>query len=151
MQLPGNPFLVSIFPGPNPFQEFFTAQFTAIHTLFSQVLFNNILRSNTGVIAARQPQGVIALHPAAANQDVLDGIIQSMAHMQRTGNVRWWYNYGKRSLVWVAGSMEIITLEPKMIPFYLHCIRIINRRQHVFSHNITPSYLAFKCGSYKTV
>ena len=55
---------------------------------FHKVAFHNHLRGDPCVILARLPQRVMALHPVPARQDVLQGVVEGVAHVQNAGHVR---------------------------------------------------------------
>jgi len=49
---------------------------------FSERFFHNVLRGDAGVIGARHPQGVCALHTRKADEDILKGAVERMAHVK---------------------------------------------------------------------
>ena len=51
-------------PLPDPFDELLPAEVVPGETLFRQLLFDDVLRRDPGMVHPRQPQGVVALHPA---------------------------------------------------------------------------------------
>jgi len=53
-----------------------------------QLPLDHHLRRYTGVIGPRLPQHVLAAHALEAAQHVLQRVIERMAHMQGTGDVR---------------------------------------------------------------
>ena len=53
-----------------------------------QQAFHHHLRRDAGMVGAGLPQHVAALHPPPADQRVLDGEGQRVAHMQAAGDVR---------------------------------------------------------------
>ena len=46
-------------------------------------------RGNGGVVGTGHPTRVFALHAGPAYQDVLDGVVEHVAHVQYTGDVGW--------------------------------------------------------------
>ena len=58
-----NPVSVFIFPIPHPFQELLPAQIITGQAFFSEFLFHLDLCSNTSMVNAGHPQGIITLHP----------------------------------------------------------------------------------------
>ena len=53
-----------------------------------QLALDHHLGGDAGVVRARQPQHRLALHPVIAGEDVLQGVVQRMADVQRAGHVR---------------------------------------------------------------
>ena len=88
-QLADNASLIFILPGLNTSNKFLTLEVGSPLSLFREnSLLNNCLRSNTGVVGTGHPKGVIILHSAKTNQDVLQCIIQCVTKMQRRCNIR---------------------------------------------------------------
>ena len=61
-----------------------------------KLLFNNKLRGNAGMVLPRLPQHIKAAHPVPAGQDVLQGVVEGMAHMQAAGHVGRWNHNAER-------------------------------------------------------
>src|SRR4029079_4500127 len=55
---------------------------------FGQLTLDYVLRGDPGVVHARQPQRVVALHPAPPDQRVDQRVVEGMADVQGTGDVR---------------------------------------------------------------
>jgi hypothetical protein len=53
-----------------------------------QLALDHHLRGDAGVVGARLPQHVLAAHALEAAQNVLQRVVERMAHMQRAGDVR---------------------------------------------------------------
>ena len=56
--------------------------------LLAQGLFDHRLGGDAGVVGARQPEHLLAIHARFAGQDVLDRVVQHMAHVEHAGDVR---------------------------------------------------------------
>jgi hypothetical protein len=60
------------------------------------------------------------------HQDVLKSIVQGMAHVKRSGDIRRRYDYG----IFLAGlsftGFEKLFFDPKIVPFFLNLRRIVN-------------------------
>ena len=56
--------------------------------LLGQLALDHHLGGDAGVVGAWQPQGRLPLHAVEPGQDVLQGVIQRMADVQRAGDVR---------------------------------------------------------------
>jgi len=52
-----------------------------------QLPLHHVLGGDAGVVGARHPEGVKAVHPFVADQDVLQGVVEGMAHVQHPGDV----------------------------------------------------------------
>ena len=76
-------------PFPDPLDERLAAEFAAAGLLaLHQLALDHGLRGDAGVIGARLPQHVLAAHALEPAEDVLQGVVERMAHMQRAGDVR---------------------------------------------------------------
>ena len=140
LQLVDNAVAVLLLPFPNAFQELFAAQ---VITGFAFLFFDNLFNLNLGcqacMVIAGHPQGVVPHHAVPADQDILQGIIQCMAHMQLTGDVRWGDNNTEGFLALFYFGMKITMLFPEFIPFLLYGSRIINLRDiMLFTHKKIP-------------
>ena len=65
-----------------------------------------------GMVCARLPQRLIALHSLVTDQDILHGIVQRMSHVQLAGDVRRRHHDGKRLLAPVYLRMKILLIQP---------------------------------------
>jgi hypothetical protein len=52
------------------------------------------------------------------DEDVLDTIIQGVAHMQDTGDIWWWDDYTKRRFERIRLGREKVIFFPKPVPFF---------------------------------
>ena len=120
---------VFFLPRPDALQELLTAQIMAGQTLcVAQILFHLDLSGNAGVVAAGQPQRLIALHPFVADQDILQRAVHGMAHVELSGNIGGRHNDGKRLLVRIGIGVEAVVVHPHLIDTGLHLPRIIHFR-----------------------
>ena len=75
-------------PLPNLFQEGGAAHRATIHiAALGELAFDNHLRGDAGVIGARLPQHVAALHAPVTAQDILQRVVERVAHVQVAGDV----------------------------------------------------------------
>ena len=88
------------------------------------------------MVITGHPQSVVAHHAVPADQDILQSVIQRMAHMQLTGDVRWGDNNTEGVLAFFYLSMKITMLFPEFIPFLLYGSRVINLRNIMFFAHI---------------
>ena len=54
----------------------------------NEPLLDHGLRGDAGVVGAGHPEGVVALHPPPADQDVLQRVVERVAQVQGAGHVR---------------------------------------------------------------
>ncbi len=85
--LPGDGVARLLFPVPHAGDEIFTAQRVPALALLLQLALHHDLRGDAGVVGARHPQRVVALHAVVARQAVHDGLVERVAHVQRAGHV----------------------------------------------------------------
>ena len=84
----GDPLFVFILPRLDLSDELVTRKIGAAFAfLFQYAFLDYRLRCDSSVIRAGHPQGVIAEHSVPTNEDVLERVVQSMAHMQRRSYV----------------------------------------------------------------
>ena len=74
-------------PLPDPLHERLPAQVVPGQALLGQLALDHVLGGDAGVVHARQPQRVVALHPAAADQRVDQRVVQRVPDVQRPGHV----------------------------------------------------------------
>ena len=74
-------------PVPGMLKELLACQVVLLDALLSQLLHHFGLSSDRGVIGARYPAGVLALHAGTTHQDVLNGVVQHVTHVQHTRNI----------------------------------------------------------------
>ena len=76
-------------PRPDPLDERLAPHGAAVRLLaLHELPLDHHLRGDAGVIDARLPQHVAASHAPVAAQDVLQRVVERMAHMQIAGDVR---------------------------------------------------------------
>ena len=127
-------------PLPYTFQEFFTAEIIFIETFFSDLLFDLDLRCDAGMIFARQPQDIVALHSLVTDQNILQGIIERMPHVQLTGDIWRRQHNAVRFFFRICFIMEYTMIFPEVIPFLFDLTGIVfSQIFHVFCH-IVHSY-----------
>ena len=74
-------------PLPDTLLELFAAQVVAVGSLLGQQALHHPLGGDAGVVLAREPQSVVAQHPAPAGQGILDGGGEGVAQVQFAGNI----------------------------------------------------------------
>ena len=68
------------------------------------------------MVGTRHPAGVLALHTGTAHQNVLDGVVEHVAHVEHTRHVGRW-DYDCIGLTSVGFAGEKFVVEPVLIPF----------------------------------
>ena len=118
---------VFILPRPDALEKFLAAEIVFGFALFFlQRLFHLHLRSNAGVVGAGQPEDFLAVHARLATEDVLNRVIQDMAHVQHAGDVRRRDDDGKRGFGGLRVGGEAALLQPEVIPFVLDGLRFVS-------------------------
>ena len=75
-------------PLPDPLEEGFAAEGLAGDALFGEQAFDHHLGGDAGVVSAGLPERVPPLHAAPADEGVLKGEREGVAHVQAAGHVR---------------------------------------------------------------
>ena len=92
------------------------------------------LCGNAGVVGSRLPKRVISLHPPPPDQNVLEGIVQRMAHVQLSRNIRRGNHNGIGRLILLHFCVEVSSLFPLTVQpvSYTHLVFpwISRRSQH---------------------
>ena len=118
---------VLFLPGPDAFEKFFTADVIAALAFFlGQLLFDLYLRSDAGMVCARDPGDVIAFHALEADEDILQGIVQGMAHVKLARDVRRRHDDAERFFARIRILMEVAILFPKIIPGHFNVVRCVS-------------------------
>ena len=103
-------------PVPGMLKELLTGEIVLLDTLFCKFLHHLGLCGDRGVVSARYPKGVLTLHTGTAHQDVLNRIVEHMAHMEHTGHIGRWDDY-RIGFTSVGFAGEEFVVEPVLIPF----------------------------------
>ena len=111
-------------PVPGMFEELFTGEVGLFDTLLSKFANDLSLRSDGGVVSARHPAGVLALHTGTAYENILNGVVEHVAHMEHTCHVGWGNDHGVR-LAAIGVRREKLVVKPILIPFRLYLIRVV--------------------------
>ena len=104
--------------------ERLAAEVVAALALFREFALDHVLRGDSGVVGARLPQRVVALHPARAHDNVVQRDVQRMAEMQLAGDVgRRNYDREDRAGTGRIG-FEIAEINPALKPVLLRAFGI---------------------------
>ena len=137
-------------PCPGMLEELLAGEVGLLDALLSQAVHHLRFGGDGGVVGAGHPAGVLAFHAGAAHEDVLDGFVEHVAHVEHTRHVGGRDYHGIRSTP-VGFRGEQAVLRPIFVPFALdflgairfvqfHCLRqliiwaqnyIKNRREAV--------------------
>ena len=129
----GDPAPVPPLPLPHPLDEGLPAQVVPGQALSGQLPLDHVLSGDAGVVGARHPESGVALHALTANQGVLNGHVEGVAHVQRPGDV------GRRDDDAVGRTARVLLRTedaggfPPGVPLPLDPLRIV-RRFHRGSH-----------------
>ena len=87
------------------------------------------LGGDGGVVGAGQPQGRVALHALPADEDVLQGLVPGVAHVQLARDVGRRDDDGVGLLFGVYFRVEIAALHPKVVDAALHLLGLVGFRK----------------------
>ena len=105
-------------PGPDAFEEFLATEIAAALALgFFEVFFHHGLGGDAGVVGAGDPAGGFAFETGAADEGVLEGVIEHMAHVQDAGDVGRRDDDGVGLLAGCGDAGEALGFLPGGIPF----------------------------------
>ena len=114
---------VLLLPLPGMFEEFLTRQVFLGDAHGLEPRDDLAFGGDGGMVGTGHPAGVLAVHPGLAHQDVVEGVVQDMAHVEDSRHVRRRNHYGVRfPFIWF--GMETLVVQPPSIPFvfYFRCI-----------------------------
>ena len=131
---------ILFFPCPGALQKCLAADLLFCNALLPHGFHNLCLRRNGRVVRAGHPKGVIPLHTAPANQDVLQRFVECMAHMQLASDIRRRHDNGIWFLGFVPVGVEIAALHPKRIDTVLHLAGVV-RFCKLSAHEVYPPIL----------
>ena len=115
---------VLVRPVPGMLQKLLARQVVLLDALLSQFLHHLGLGGYRGVVGARHPAGVLALHACTAHKNVLNCIIQHVPHVQHTCHVGGRDNDSVR-LAAIGFRGEQLIVQPILIPFRLYLFRVV--------------------------
>src|SRR5262249_55561008 len=90
LELAENARFVLVLPLPDSTHEFLAPEVPSGLFLFGpDALLNDRLRGDPRVVGPRHPFGVKPLHPPPADEHILEGVVERVAHVQGPGHIRW--------------------------------------------------------------
>ena len=117
-------------PLPNTLDERVAAELVTRGSYARKLLFDHVLRGNAGVVRSREPAGRIAPHSSIANHHILEAVVEGVAHVKPTRDIRGRDDDGERDTVDNAdGGTEEVSLFPVAIDPRFHFRRAILLRQ----------------------
>ena len=87
---------VLIGPGPGMLQELLAGEVFLANALLGKSVHHLSLGSDACMVGTGHPAGIVALHTGAANQNILNGFVQHVAHMQHAGHIGRRYHHRER-------------------------------------------------------
>ena len=120
-------------PFPGALQKALAADLLLGDALLTHGLHNLGLGGDGGVVGAGQPQGLVALHPPPADQRVLQGVIQRVAHVQLAGDIGGRNDDGVRLLFAFGIGMEVVFFHPEPVGAVFHLFGVVDFFQ-LFGH-----------------
>ena len=106
---------VLLLPLPDLLDELLPAKLVAGDLFLGQFSLHDVLRGDAGMVGAGYPKRGIILHPFPAGQDVLDGVVERVAHVQDAGHVGRGTHDGERAVEGVQVRLEIPLLLPLLV------------------------------------
>ena len=111
-------------PVPCVLKELLTGEVGLLDAFLCQFVHDLRLSRNAGVVSARHPAGILALHAGTPDQNVLNRIVQHMSHVEHPCNVGRWNHHGIR-LTAIRLRTEKLVVQPVLVPFRFHNLWII--------------------------
>ena len=87
---------------------------------------DNILRCDTGMVGTALPQRPAPLHAPVPDQNILQGIVQRMPHVQLPGHIGRWYHDTVGLTLNMHIRLEIALFHPDPVPFLFDTMRVIS-------------------------
>ena len=115
---------VLLLPLPHALEELLAPEVLAALALLLERLLDDVLGGDAGVVGAGQPQRVAPLHPAPPDQDVLDGLVEGVPHVEDARHVRRRDHHRVR-LTPVRVLVETSVLLPELVPLGLRGLRVV--------------------------
>ena len=111
-------------PLPRMAEELFARERALVDALGLELLDDLGLRGDRRMVGSRHPAGVLALHPGAAHEHVLNRLVEHVPHVQHAGHVRR-RNDHRIGLPLVGLRVEHVVPHPVVVPFRLDLLRSV--------------------------
>ena len=115
-QLLENDASMFVSPVPGMAQELLSGEVVLLNAILSQPFYHFGFSGNRGMVCARHPASILALHAGSAHKNVLDGVVKHVAHVENSRHIRRRNDY----CVWltrVGLRAEKFVIQPILIPF----------------------------------
>ncbi len=96
---------------PSALQEGLASKVVARLSFFFKLALHDVLRRDSGVVGSGKPKGVVALHAVVAHDDVLQGVVKAVAHVQDAGDV------GRRNHHGIKRRIAVLAVRAFAFPF----------------------------------
>ncbi len=116
LELVRNHGVVGLLPLPDLLDEGFAAQIVACLLLFGKFALHDVLRGDARMIGARHPERLEPRHAFVPDEDVLQRVVQRVAHVQHAGHVRRRNDYGEFRPVRGLIRVEVTLFAPERVP-----------------------------------
>ena len=93
---------------------------------FLERLLDRVLRGDAGVVGAGQPENFLAVHARLAGEDVLDGVVEDVAHVSTPVTFGGGMTMEYAGLADCAFGDEKLSVQPELIPFVLDGLRFVS-------------------------
>ena len=117
-ELPDDRAAVELLPFPDAFDELLAAERAAVDAfLLAEDLVDLAFRGDAGVVGAGEPADFLAHHAVPADEDVLERVVQDVAHGEDAGHVRRRDDDGIGLLLGIRLAVEAFVRFPLGVPF----------------------------------
>jgi hypothetical protein len=140
-------------PFPDAAQEFLAPQFAARRLLaLHQLAFDDHLRGDAGMIGAGLPEHVLAAHTLETDEDVLNGVVERVPDVERSGDVGRRNDDRERLCPWLGARPrgEGAGVQPALIDAALDGARLIGLFDHYRFQQQQPATMLSHAGRAKT-
>ena len=134
---------VLISPLPALLKETVPSQVCLVNAFLLKLVNNLDLGGNGSMVRTRLPQRLVALHPLIADQNILHGIVQGMAHVQLACDVWRRHHDGKWFLTAVYLCVEILSVQPLLVQAVFDVRRVVGFLQ--FLHGLFSFFVDGFC------
>ncbi len=121
----GDPVLRELDPLPDLLKETLAAEAFLGKALLGDLALDDDLGGRRGVVRSRQPEGGVALHPAPADEGVLDGRRKRVADVEDAGHVGRRQDDGERLFRGVGLGVEEAGLLPEAVEAFLDGVGVV--------------------------
>ena len=119
---------VFLFPLPGIRQKFAAREAFLVNAAFLEHRHHFGFGGNRGMVHARNPARFLALHPGTPDKDILNRVVEHVAHVQQTRHVGRRNHDGVRFFGRVGAGGKQLVVEPILIPLSFNDCRIVGFR-----------------------